>query len=605
MSSRSGGRVLPNDHVVLCGKTSLTSRLKHWRDAKPHNLRIGPQKTDVHIKIEHITQKMADHLSPRALDLLEIAVYVYVADQLISRGGLKEFEYGDAWRRRIRFEIPVREPDFWNTPAILQLLRDTLLFLSDDKCYEFQFSKLKNPPPAQKYLFADAQCPSDFEEVILFSGGLDSLGGAVQEIIAGQRKVVLVSHRPVNTLYSRQKALVKALAGKLKNPGLAPLHVPVQINKGRELRGESTQRLRSFLFASLGAIVANSLELDRIRFYENGIMSLNLPISPQLNGGRATRTTHPFVLHHFEKLFSQVLERTFSVENPFLWKTKADVWQVIKQSDCSDLCAQSNSCTHTREFTKAHSHCGRCSQCIDRWLTGRAAGVDSTADPAENYAMDVFLGERSKTELMLAERYVGFAREVDRLDSPTAFAERLGEASRHLKHLGMPTTQAVEETFKLYRRHAKQILDALARITKENAEQLVRIDFPVKSLLGVTAGVNRTSAEDTPANADATPPASEKPRVDHDTFTVHFRGKECELRNTVAFHLFDYLWKHSTRNCPINELINEVWNGALIEKNTVQRTASSLRRELREAGIDGIVIDGKTNKGHYRLKIAG
>ena len=44
---------------------------------------------------------------------------------------------------------------------------------------------------------------------------------------------------------------------------------------------------------------------DLLRFYENGVVSMNLPMSAQVVGTRATRTTHPRVLAGFEQLFRQ------------------------------------------------------------------------------------------------------------------------------------------------------------------------------------------------------------------------------------------------------------------------------------------------------------
>jgi hypothetical protein len=50
----------------------------------------------------------------------------------------------------------------------------------------------------QGYLFdpAAADAAEGLCEALLFSGGLDALGGAVQEVVQGRRKVALVSHRP-------------------------------------------------------------------------------------------------------------------------------------------------------------------------------------------------------------------------------------------------------------------------------------------------------------------------------------------------------------------------------------------------------------------------
>ncbi len=94
--------------------------------------------------------------------------------------------------------------------------------------------------------------------------------------------------------------------------------------------------------------------LNRIRFYENGVVSLNLPPAAQVVGARATRTTHPQVLNGFAKLFSSLAEKPFIVENPFLWKTKAEVVKLIGDAGCADLIKFSRSCTHTRDITKQH-----------------------------------------------------------------------------------------------------------------------------------------------------------------------------------------------------------------------------------------------------------
>src|SRR5262249_54064938 len=147
-----------------------------------------------------------------------------------------------------------------------------------------------------------------FQEVVLFSGGLDSLGGAIQEIIQGQRKVALVSHYSTPKIYARQRRLVEELNGRLPHTSLKPLHVAIEINKKKQLTRDHMQRSRSFLFMSIAAIIARLFRLSRIRFYENGVVSLNLPISPQVLDSRATRTTHPQVLDGFQQLLRLIFD---------------------------------------------------------------------------------------------------------------------------------------------------------------------------------------------------------------------------------------------------------------------------------------------------------
>ena len=62
---------------------------------------------------------------------------------------------------------------------------------------------------------------------------------------------------------------------------------------------EKTQRTRSFLFASLAFVLARMFGKERFTFFENGVISFNLPIAGDVLGARATRTTHPRVIRGF------------------------------------------------------------------------------------------------------------------------------------------------------------------------------------------------------------------------------------------------------------------------------------------------------------------
>ena len=62
-----------------------------------------------------------------------------------------------------------------------------------------------------------------------------------------------------------------------------------------------------------------------IRFFENGIVSHNLPIAEQVVGARATRSTHPKVLRSLSELMSLVIGRAIVIDNPLVWQTKGEV----------------------------------------------------------------------------------------------------------------------------------------------------------------------------------------------------------------------------------------------------------------------------------------
>ena len=60
-------------------------------------------------------------------------------------------------------------------------------------------------------------------------------------------------------------------------PENPPLHVPVWVHQRGTSGHEYTQRTRTFLYASLAVAVARVFGLKRLRFYENGVVGLNLP----------------------------------------------------------------------------------------------------------------------------------------------------------------------------------------------------------------------------------------------------------------------------------------------------------------------------------------
>lgn len=272
-----------------------------------------------------------------------------------------------------------------------EALVDVLSFLSDDD-YGFVFSKLDHPPPVQLY-FENLVPDFAVDEVALFSGGLDSLAGSIQTALVDGRKVALISH----TSAPKRKPQIAGLAADVATRATvgAVQHIPVWATKAEAIGREYTQRSRSFLYAALAATVASMLGHDRIRFYENGVTSLNLPIAPQVVGGRGTRTTHPQAIRGFARLFTALLARPFTEENPFIWKTKTDVARLIKDHDCGSLVARSVSCSKTVEATRLHTHCGRCSQCIDRRFATLAAGLSDKEDPVEMYKVDLLTGERT------------------------------------------------------------------------------------------------------------------------------------------------------------------------------------------------------------------
>jgi hypothetical protein len=500
---------MPREHLILCGGAAAPAG-RAWGNV-PRVVLDAPQPGDggnIHLRVEDITRAMVADLPDVVADLVELATYVYCADQAICRGGKAEFEYGQAWRRRLRFQVPVRRPDVWGDTETQRELVRLLGFLSDDD-YEFAFVRRKGAPAFGEYLWgSDGGRRGEVESVMLFSGGLDSLAGAVEETFAQDRRVALVSHRPVSKIDSRQRELVDLLgrrAADRRKP--VPVHVPVWANKDRTLNREYTQRTRSFLFGAIGVAVARLFGLDTLRFYENGVVSLNLPVCAQVLGGRASRTTHPQVLRRMQSLFSRLLERSIRIENPFLWQTKTDVAAGVRRAGLGELVAKTVSCAHTWEVTRDQPHCGKCSQCIDRRLAAVAAGLSDAEDPARGYRTDVLHGTFTGVEHQtMVERVVGMAHHVGKVTNATQLIGAFGEVSRVVRYVhGESADGVVARVFGLWQRHAGQVREAI-RIAAANKSPA---PGPPKDCLLSVSG--EAQEEEQPATSE---PFTLNPKID-------------------------------------------------------------------------------------------
>lgn len=437
---------------------------------------------NITLRIEDIHSKMFSSVPSVFHDLMEIATYVYSADQVIVRGADDVDTFGDGWRRNLHFVVPVRNPEFWSSTKVVETLCDTLGFLSDDN-YQFDFVKLEQDHAFQDYLAFDdtRQVYGLPEQVVMFSGGLDSLAGAIDEVVNQKRRVVLVTHKSTSKLNKRHRVLEKMLADKAGDN--APHHISIRVHKTKELNHEYTQRSRSFLFVSMGATIAKMLGLKSVRFYENGVISLNLPVCAQVAGGKATRTTHPKVMKGFQELLSLVAGEPFTIENPYIWKTKADVVKVITDAGCQDLIAHSMTCTHTWEMTNQHTHCGGCSQCIDRRFAVIAANADQH-DPTEHYKMDVFTQSRKKDEdKIMAAAYLERANQVKNLTDVMQLIGSYAEVTRVFRYLDCSPAQAAQRVFDLYKRHANEVTGALDVMGKRYFTEIRKRTLPGDSLL--------------------------------------------------------------------------------------------------------------------------
>ena len=223
-------------------------------------LDVQGDSKNIEFKIESISKAMMANIPDELLDLLEIAAYVYCADQRCSRGTDILKDYGSQWRRVMSFQIPVRKPDVWNGEELKKVLQDTLAFLSDET-YQFDFVAATSPLAEKQGYFDFSDSLIDADEIALFSGGLDSFAGAVEGIVGNNRKMTLVGHHSADKVKAVQKNLVNALAEKGHDKKVNYISIAVR-NKGSRAI-EYTQRTRSFLFASLATCIMHMMGKTR------------------------------------------------------------------------------------------------------------------------------------------------------------------------------------------------------------------------------------------------------------------------------------------------------------------------------------------------------
>lgn len=364
-------------------------------------------------------------------------------------------------------------------------MQDFLRFLSNDK-YVFEFCQLEKERPVQEYIELGDQQDWPFygvDRVLMFSGGLDSLAGAAETAAQG-KKLVLVSHRPVSTIYKRQRDLFQKLREIYRVP---MIHVPVWINKSARYGKEHTQRTRSFLYSAVGTVVAESMKASGVRFFENGVVSLNLPVADEVLRARASRTTHPVVLEQFSRFYSLITERPFVVDNPYLFNTKTDVVSGVEKHGGAKLIGLTCSCSHSYFQSQSQWHCGTCGQCIDPRIAVLASGLEHH-DPAGDYVVDVFTGPRKEgQEKNIAIDYVRHGFELNRMGE-AEITERFNLEIMRAVRFTPRRSEAAQQLVEMHKRHGQVVYKVLTDQIQEHASQLLDGKLDPGSMLALVAG---------------------------------------------------------------------------------------------------------------------
>ncbi|WP_158933146.1 Qat anti-phage system QueC-like protein QatC [Acidisphaera sp. S103] len=324
-----------------------------------------------------------DHLWSRrvrpseiGVDLMVVAVLVHALDTRVKRVTASQ----DGWTRELRIVAPVSDPAQWQAAA--PTLTTMLRFLTGDH-WDVAFR-------ARPRSFGAVSLPAlpnvdipNFDGVSLFSGGLDSLIGALNALAGpGRLRPLFVSHKGEGAVSGPQGALFQRMSEGFArqqptNRTLEGLRYSLSFKRNLIAGSEDSTRGRSFLFLALGAFAGSGLpgHFD-LRIPENGLIALNVPLDPTRIGSNSTRTTHPFYLRRWNDLLTSI-GIPGTVVNPYWNFTKGEMVASCLMPDLlKELIPLSVSCAHPslKRWSKDdNNHCGTCVPCIIRRAAIEAA----------------------------------------------------------------------------------------------------------------------------------------------------------------------------------------------------------------------------------------
>lgn len=366
------------DSIRNLAETEIGVLLYGTKSNSPGRAALGNQIRDEIKRFPH-------PISQRAFDFLTVSLAVTAADTFVKRENT-----ADGWTREFELVVSVVEPDAW--VPLKHDLEAALRFLSGDIWHlDIQGNGLRvpNPYPRAKKIHLNGQ-----DCVCLFSGGLDS-STAVLNLLYEGRNPVLVSHSyrgdkatqdEVNNCFPRNLSRFSSV-----------------LNPTFYLPAETSMRTRSINFLAYGAVAASVLsvlsdnqEVDLL-IPENGLISLNAPLTPRRLGSLSTRTTHPYFLSLIQKIF-EGLEIPAAIKNPYKFQTKGEMLNgCADQANLERLASTTVSCG---KWKRTGQQCGRCVPCLIRRASFHAAQLADLTPYRRLDLHSVYQDENERDDLL-------------------------------------------------------------------------------------------------------------------------------------------------------------------------------------------------------------
>lgn len=199
-----------------------------------------------------------------------------------------------------------------------------------------------------------------YRKIVLFSGGLDSLCGA---IYTSKKHKVILAHCIRNQI-TFHNVLELYYSSSLKKTILFCYDARSRSTKG------GSANTRGLLFLSFAYAIAASLGIRSILFCENGSQMLDVLLgSPVYPTKEATKNTNLNYINSIQEIFEDFDNEKFSIEMPFKEFTRAEI--VIRFKKEIDF-KKTYSCFTTRAKTKM---CGICWNCFIRQMSLYALNI--------------------------------------------------------------------------------------------------------------------------------------------------------------------------------------------------------------------------------------
>ena len=343
----------------------------HQEDSLGFDSAIGLEPTSLALSVHHNLGLLGTGpgLLPEAvLTFLVTSIGVWATDKVALRKAAP-----DAWTRRLRLSCPAPG---W-TEALVDLA-SLVGFLTGD---DWTLVARQVHPSLEIQAKPDGSWLPD--AVCLFSGGVDSLAGAIELLETGQ-KVLLVSHYDFGQLAASQNLLTEGLTRHYGRDRVRRWGFRLQFEAP-----ELSLRSRSLLFIALG-IAAAAVWGQTVPLFipENGWISLNPPLTANRLGSYSTRTTHPYYLSGLKR-FLLTVGIAQDLVNPFQYQTKGELLAASRNPGLlGTLLPSSISCAHpvaSRWKKDRQGNCGYCFPCLMR----RAALHSVGWDDGREYLFDV------------------------------------------------------------------------------------------------------------------------------------------------------------------------------------------------------------------------